>query len=92
MNQLGWLLGLMILVLLLTQAVTFHKATVCRQKAWLKSTELRTRALLSSSPAREKALVLSCKTMVARTNEQIIWQKLPTPKTHQYNLKLTGQL
>lgn len=92
MNFVSWILGFMGIVLLLTQAVAFHKATVCRQKAWLKSTELRTRALLSSSHDREKGLVPSCKIILLRTKDQISWQKLPTPKTHLFNLKLTGQL
>jgi len=92
MNLLAWIISLSILILLMTEAVDFHKATLCRQKAWLKSTELVTGRLLHNTPEQEQAFHPGCKISFFRNKEMVSWRRLPTPKSHQFQLKLDGRL
>ncbi len=92
MNILAWLLCLSILIYLMIQAVAFHRATVCRQEAWLKSTELKTRSLLYSPKAIERDWHLGCRIHLLRHQEKISWQKLPNLKKYDFHLVLKGAL
>lgn len=92
MNFLAWLLGLSLLLVLSLGAVDFFKASVCRQKAWLKGSELQTRTLLHNPPASDQAVDISCKLYVIRKNKTITWQRLPNLKKHLFNLPLKGKL
>lgn len=92
MNALSWLLALSVMIYLMVEAVAFHKATVCRQEAWLKSTELKTRALLTNSKSTERGWHLGCRLYLSRQEEEITWQRLPGINKHSFNLKLTGAL
>lgn len=92
MNLLAWLLAISTLVTLMVQAVSFHKATVCRQEAWLKSTELKTRSLLHNPPAHERDWHLNCRIHLLRNQEEITWQRLPNLTKNKFELDLKGQL
>ena len=92
MNILAWMLSLSILIYLLAQAVVFHKATVCRQEAWLKGTEMRTRALLSNAPKEDKDWHLGCKLLFKREKSAITWKKLPFLEERDFTLDLEGKL
>lgn len=56
MTILSWVFSLSILCLVFFEAVTLHRATVDRQKRWLKETEIQTARLLSTPPASSKLL------------------------------------
>lgn len=92
MNFLSWLLALSVLVALLIQAVVFHKATVCRQEAWLRSTEMKTRSLLDNSGSKDRDWHLGCHLLIRRVQEEITWQRFPSLKKHSFSLELKGQL
>ena len=92
MNLIAWLLGLSLLIVLMVEAVAFHRATVCRQKAWLKSTELLTRATLTKAPAKDQVVDLSCRVKVSRNGESITWQRLPHLSQNNFFVSLKGSL
>ncbi len=92
MNILSWMLSLAILIYLMVEAVAFHKATVCRQEAWLKSAELRTGALLYRPGNRARTWHLSCRMLITRKDSDIHWQKLPSLKRNHFKLSLDGSL
>lgn len=92
MNFLAWLLGLTLLLILSLGAVDFFKASVCRQKAWLKGSELQTRTLLHRPPESDRAVDLGCRLYVVRKNQTITWQRLPNLKKHSFVLSLKGKL
>ena len=92
MNVVSWLLALSTLIYLMVQAVSFHRATVCRQEAWLKSTELKTRALLSNPSPYERDWHLGCRIHLYRAQETVTWQRLPSLTKHDFTLDLAGEL
>ena len=92
MNLIAWLIALSTLITLMVQAVSFHKATVCRQEAWLKSTELRTRALLFKPSPHERDWHLNCRIHLLRNQDEVTWQRLPSLSRHQFTLDLEGEL
>lgn len=92
MNLIAWLVAISTLIALMIQAVAFHKATVCRQEAWLKSTELRTRALLYHPSPHERDWHLGCRLHLLRNLEEITWQRLPSLTKHDFKLDLAGEL
>lgn len=92
MNFLSWLLALSVLFTLLIQAVDFHKATVCRQRAWLKSTEMSTRALLHEPALKDRDWHLSCRFVIVRDKDEITWRRLPSLNKHTFSLELKGRL
>ena len=92
MNILAWLLALTMLVILMTQAVAFHQATVCRQKAWLKGVELSTMTLLDQPKDHDHAVIPSCRIYVSRSGQKVSWKRLPSLKSHQFKLPLKGAI
>lgn len=92
MNLVSWLLAISTLIYLMIQAVSFHRATVCRQEAWLKSTELRTRALLFEPKPYERDWHLGCRIHILRNQEEITWQRLPNLNKHSFTIELNGEL
>lgn len=92
MNLLAWILSLSILILLMAEAVDFHRATLCRQEAWLKSTELITRNLLFNAPEQERAFHVSCRITLLREKTKVTWKKIPSLKSHHVLLELDGRL
>ncbi len=92
MNLIALPLGLAILLVLLAQAVVFHKATVCRQEAWLKSTELVTNSLLINSAPLKRDWHLGCRIHLVRQHNLVTWQKLPDLKKVPFHLTLKGHL
>lgn len=92
MNFLAWLLGLTILLSLSMGAVEFFRASVCRQKAWLKSTELKTRSLLHNPPQADFVMDAGCRLYVHRKDKDISWQRIPNLKKHSFKLPLKGSL
>jgi len=91
-NFLAWCLSLTILVVLSFEGTTFYKATVCRQKAWLKGTELQTRTLLHNPTSFAFAIDVSCRLRVVRKNKTITWQRLPQMRKHSFELSLRGKI
>ena len=77
---------------MLIEAVAFHRATVCRQEAWLKGTELRTEALLYPAKKEDKGFHASCRFLFLRTGEEITWQKIPSLEKRNFKLSLDGKL
>ena len=92
MNFLAWLLSLTLLVVIAMESVEFYKASVCRQKAWLKGAELQTRTLLHEPPQRDQAVDVSCHLYVQRSGSHITWQRLPNFRKHLFELPLRGKL
>ena len=92
MNILAWLLALVMLVILMTQAVAFHRVTVCRQEAWLKGVELSTMTLLYESTDRDQAIIPSCGIYLSRKGQRVSWRRLPSFKSHQFILQLKGAM
>lgn len=92
MNILAWLLGLSILLSLMVQAVSFQKATACRQKAWLKGTELLTAATLTEAPTTQTTWIPRCRIQVNKNSQSVSWVRYPDLKRHQLRLKLKGKL
>lgn len=92
MNLIAIILSLSTFMMVLTQAVTFHKATVCRQRAWLKSTELLTRKTLSAPPEKDQLWDFNCKLIVRRDQEKISWQRLTEIHSHDFDLVLGSGL
>jgi hypothetical protein len=92
MNLLSWTLAFSILIFLMIEAVSFHRGTVCRQVAWLKSSELMTRSLLTDPPSFERAWHARCKLRIVRQKDKITWQRLPSPRWHRFDSGLQGEL
>lgn len=92
MNLISWLLSFSILILLMVEAVAFHKATVCRQEAWLKSTEMKTRTLLTEVKPHAREWHLGCRIHLLRTQDEITWQRLPNISKRNFALPLKGKL
>lgn len=92
MKLLSWILAISVMMTLMMEAVAFHKATVCRQKTWLKSTENITHSLLSKSPKSKKEWVKNCHTLISRTEKTITWQRYPKFKKNHFSINLKGQL
>lgn len=92
MNLLVWVLALTLIVSLMVESVVFYKATVCRQRAWLKGTELVTRNLLYSPQTYERFVDLSCKVYVSRSHKRVLWHRLPQLNKHEFKLELKGKL
>jgi hypothetical protein len=92
MNFIGWLLTISIVLTIMIESVSFYHATVCRQKAWLKSTEFMTRALLTTAKGQEQSFNAHCSLHVRRTNHSVSWRRLPNLKSHAFILRLQGKL
>ena len=92
MNLLAWPMAISILIYLMIQAVNFHRSTVCRQEAWLKSTELRTRTLLYKPSPFESDWHPRCRIHFIRSNKEINWHRLPLITKHPFTLDLKGKL
>lgn len=92
MNFIAWPVALSTLIYIMIQAVAFHRATVCRQEAWLKSAELKTRSLLHNPAPHERDWHLKCRIHLSRNQDEITWQRLPNLKKHQFRLDLEGVL
>lgn len=92
MNLIAWPLALTLMVTVMIEAVTFHQATVCRQKAWLKSTELQTSTLLYRP--KEHALLVDpdCQVYVVLKHKNVTWRRLPNLSSHAFNLPLSGKI
>lgn len=92
MFLLGLILSLSTFLTMTFKAVEFHKATVCRQDAWLKSFELKTETLLTDS--RPQGIIFSkeCKTIVSRQDQNVSWRKLPFSSSKAFVLDLKGKL
>lgn len=92
MNLIAWCLTLALMVTVMFEAVVFQRATVCRQKAWLKSTELQTGTLLYRPKEFAQSVDASCKLYVARKNGRVSWKRLPNLKSHEFSLPLRGKI
>lgn len=86
MNLLGWIFGIGILLLLLAQAVVFHKSTVCRQKAWAKSFEVYSRSLIKSASSSEVQFIPHCQILVHRRGSLVRWNQ------NSFEMELKGSL
>ena len=92
MNFIAWAMALTLMVTFMFKAVAFQRATVCRQKAWLKGTELETAALLHQPKDHAHSIDLKCNLYVTRKFHKISWRRLPNLKAHQFELPLRGML
>jgi hypothetical protein len=92
LNLIAWVLALTLMVTVMIEAVVFHQATVCRQKAWLKGVELQTGTLLHRPKDQALGLDAGCKLYVVRKHQRISWKRLPNLKTHEFVLPLKGKL
>jgi hypothetical protein len=92
MNLLAWLLALTLMVIVMVEAVAFHQATVCRQKAWLKSTELQTSTLLHRPKDFAQSIDTKCKLYVVLKQKRVSWRRLPNLSKHSFNLPLSGKI
>ncbi|HXH32194.1 MAG TPA: hypothetical protein VNJ01_15420 [Bacteriovoracaceae bacterium] len=92
MNILAWLLGLSVLISIMFQAVSFHKATACRQKAWLTSAELLTAATLTDAPTSQNTWLPSCRIQVKKNPGSVSWIRFPDVKKHTFQIQLKGKL
>jgi hypothetical protein len=86
MQMITSLLCLSLLIVILCQAVTFHKTIVCRQKIWLRGTESITTTLLSEPKSFETIWIRECNLAVQRRLQQANWKK------NKLTLNLAGHL
>lgn len=92
MNFLAWALAFTLMVIVMIEAVVFHQATVCRQKAWLKSTELQTSTLLYRPKEHAQLVDPGCQVYVVLKNKKVSWRRLPNLSRHAFNLPLSGKI
>ena len=92
MSLISWLFSLSTLVLVMIEGVTFQRATLCRQKAWLRATELKTGTLLSEVSPHARDWHLGCRIHFYRNQDVITWQMLPNLKENLFTLPLKGKL
>ena len=92
MNLLAWLLALTLMVTVMVEAVAFHQAAVCRQKAWLKGTELQTSTLLHRPKEFAQSIDTSCKLYVVLKQKKVTWIRMPNLSKHTFNLPLSGKI
>jgi hypothetical protein len=92
LNLIAWVLALSLMVTVMIEAVVFHQATVCRQKAWLMGVELQTATLLHHPKEHSLGVDDGCKLYVVRKHNRISWKRLPNLKTHEFVLPLKGKL
>jgi hypothetical protein len=91
MNFIPWLLAISLLMGILYKTVAYHKATVCRQRAWLISTEMITRSLIkSSSPTYN--FDLKCSSKFTLKGLTASWMQIPSFKENTVHLDLKGKL
>jgi hypothetical protein len=76
----------------LTQSVALHRATICRQEAWLLGTELQTRSLLTDPKVIENSFHGRCKLRVIRNKKTIVWHHLKNLSLHKLQLDLNGKI
>jgi hypothetical protein len=92
MNLLAWLLSLSTSLLLVIEATQFHKASVCRQKAWGKSFESLTRGLFPKAQEKELRYLPGCNILITREQNHIRWKKPLSLKSHLFEMNLKGKL
>lgn len=92
MNLLAWLIGLSSTFLVLTQAVAFHRATVCRQKIWSKSFESLSRSFLKDAETKETRILPSCLALIKREEGTVTWRKGIKLSTHKFQIEIQGKL
>jgi hypothetical protein len=92
MNLLAWLIGLSSTFLILSQAVAFHRATVCRQKIWGKSFESLSRSFLKDSEKNETRFLPSCQARVKREEGVVTWRKDLEFSFHKFEMDIKGKL
>ena len=92
MSFLSWTLALSLLLIMVLKGTEFHRALVCRQEAWQMGLHLLSRSLFQGAPEREQAFHSACRLSLVRTHRQVRWQKVPTLKTHAFELGLIGTL
>lgn len=90
MKILGWVICLTLLMTVLMQAVAFQKATVCRQRVWLKSLEMRTSETLSQSSDSDLFKSSKCELQIIRKSKTITWFK--GKKLNTFEVSLKGKL
>ena len=92
MNFLSWLLSLSLMIYLLMEGVVFHKATICRQEAWLEAFNLTVKTTLSTKTTPTQYIDPGCRLHVVQTNGKVFWQRFPSLKRQTLDLKLKGHL
>lgn len=92
MNLLAWLIGLSSTFLILSQAVAFHRATVCRQKIWAKSFESLSRSFLKDSEKKETRYLPSCLALIQREERAVNWRQGLEVSTHKFEMEIQGNL
>lgn len=92
MNILVWALTLSTLLTIITQAVTFHRVTVCRQIAWLSSTKLITRKTLTNTRPQEREWHVGCRQLVESKEKGVSWKTYPGFIRHNFSVRLEGKL
>ena len=92
MNILSWILTLSLLVFCFIEAVALHRATVCRQQAWLRSTELITGATLTDQSRSQSSYLIDCQIVVSLNEESVSWRNLKTLKKNIVEVDLKGSL
>jgi hypothetical protein len=75
MNTILWTLLLIAFVSLLHQGLELHQASVCRSRAWLKSSELLTSTLLTGEVFSPVSFESSCKLRFIQKGQKIRWFK-----------------
>ncbi len=92
MNLLAWLIGLSSTFLILSQAVAFHRATVCRQQIWSKSFESLTRSLLKEAQDKEIRFLPTCLALIKREESVVTWRKELELSSHKFEMEIQGKL
>lgn len=92
MNLLAWLLSLTVTFLLLMEAVNFHTASICRQKAWAQSFESLTRGLFPKAKEKELRYIASCNLLITKEQMKVFWKKPLSFKKHAFEINLKGKL
>jgi hypothetical protein len=92
MNIIAWCLSLAFLVLTLSEAVVFYKATVCRQEAWLLAFHLKTKSILNVNTTQAHQFHPRCQLWVKESSKIVYWRKNISLQKHPFELPIKGHL
>lgn len=92
MKILGQVMASLVMLLIVSRAINYHKLTVCRQKAWLKSFELESASRLNSPHFIKHRFESSCLIKVSKSGPSVLWFDAKNLKLHRFDLSLKGNL
>lgn len=90
MKILVWVMALSLMVFIMTSAVSFHRATVCRQVAWERSFLSFSQSLFPKARPTGFIFEKSCGVTITRRGSLVHW--FSGLKPQRFELKVRGKL